>query len=243
VTEEGFVTQESARVTVMHTLLIALLLGEVAAAQSRPGEWITMTPGDFCVTEGRLEKGPGDRLSVNVPKLRAYVSRATASSAEVQFRYVGPTNQEAKLGSGQVRTQFGLKLRAQDPCNLVYVMWRIEPESKLVVSLKRNPSEHTSAQCRNRGYTNIKPRKASPMPRLEAGQSHTLRAEMKDQELRVFVDNKEIWEGDLGSDAARLQGPVGIRTDNAQLEFSYLARRPDGNIPDHGVACKSGDSD
>ena len=37
---------------------------------------------------------------------------------------------------GELRRQFGLKLRAQDACNLVYVMWRIEPASKLVVSIK-----------------------------------------------------------------------------------------------------------
>lgn len=202
-----------------------------------------MNTGDFCVTEGSLEKGPGDRLSVNVPKMRAYVSRATAPSAEIRFRYIGPTTEESKLGSGQVRRQFGLKLRAQDPCNLVYIMWRIEPESKLVVSVKRNPSEHTSAQCGNRGYTNIKPSKLSPVPRLGAGQSHTLRAEMKEQELRVFVDNKEVWDENVGAEAARLQGPVGIRSDNAQLEFSYLARRPAGITPTDMVACKSGDSD
>jgi hypothetical protein len=237
------VTRRSARLPVIHTLLFALLLAGAASAQSRPGEWITMTPADFCVTEGSVEKGPGDRLSVNVPKVRAYVSRATAPSAEVRFRYIGPTKEESKLGSGQVRTQFGLKLRAQDPCNLVYVMWRIEPESKLVVSVKRNPSEHTSAQCGNRGYTNIKPSKVSPVPRLGAGQSHTLRAEMKEQELRVFVDNKEVWDGNIGSDAARRQGPVGIRSDNAQLEFSYLARRPAGITPTYVMACKSGDSD
>ena len=34
------------------------------------------------------------------------------------------------------------KLRAEDACNLVYVMWRIEPQSRLVVSVKRNPGQH-----------------------------------------------------------------------------------------------------
>lgn len=236
-------TQGPGRMPSLRSLLLAFLLVGSASAQSRPGEWLTINAGDFCVTEGRLEKGPGDRVSVDAPKMRAYVTKATAPSAEIHFRYAGPTKEESKLGSGQVRTQFGLKLRAQDPCNLVYVMWRITPESKLAVSVKRNPSEHTSAQCGNRGYTNIKPSKASPVPRLEAGQSHTLRAEMKDQELRVFVDNKEVWNGTIGSDAVHLEGPVGIRSDNAQIEFSYLARRPAGNTPDHRVACKSGDSD
>jgi hypothetical protein len=45
-------------------------------------------------------------------------------------------------------------------------MWRIELESKLVVSATINPGQHTSAQCGNRGYRNIKPRRGAPVPVL-----------------------------------------------------------------------------
>ncbi len=214
-----------------------------SAAQSKPGEWLTIKRDNFCVTEGALEPAAADRLSVNVPKMRAFVTVPTSPSAEIRFRYVGATQNKSALGSGQVRSQFGLKLRAQDPCNLVYVIWRVEPESKLVVSVKRNPSQHTSAQCTNHGYSNVKPAKASPVPHLQPGSSHTLRAEMKNAELRVYLDNKEVWEGDVGADAAALEGPVGIRTDNVHLEFDYLARRPVGASPTHGEGCKAGDSD
>ena len=69
----------------------------------------------------------------------------TVQDAEARFKYLGPTSQEARLGSGESRRQFGLRLRAQDPCNLVYAMWRIEPEPMLVVSVKRNPGMHSSA--------------------------------------------------------------------------------------------------
>ena len=48
-------------------------------------------------------------------------------------------------------------------------MWRIEPESKLVVSVKSNPGQHTSAECGNRGYRNIKPRRSTPVPVLHSG--------------------------------------------------------------------------
>jgi hypothetical protein len=223
-----------------------------ATAQSRPGAWQKITRDELCVTEGSIEKSGNaqdkneDRLQVSVPKMRAYVIEPTAQSAELRFKYLGPTSKEAPLGSGIMRRQFGFKLHAQDPCNLVYAIWRIDsgskpPESKLVVSIKRNPTQHSSAECGNRGYQNIKPRKASPTPRLEAGESHTLRAEMQRDELRVFVDNRPVWEGSVGADAASLEGPIGIRSDNAQVEFELLARKPDGEA--HASACKAGDSD
>ncbi len=177
--------------------------------------------------------------------MRAYVNHWTTQSAELRFTYLGGTSQESKLGSGAIRRQFGLKLHAEDPCNLVYAIWRVvtestPPESKLVVSVKRNPGQHTSAECGNRGYVNIKPRKASAVPGLDSGQSHTLRAEMKNAELRVFVDDQEVWEGDVGPDAAKLDGPVGIRSDNTRLEFELLTREPAGPHPNYVKACPAG---
>lgn len=223
---------------------LAVLLPILSAgfAQSTPG-WLTIKRGDFCVTEGSLDQADADRVSVNVPKMRAYANAATSPSAQIRFRYDGPTKNQSALGSGQVRRQFGLKLRAQDPCNLVYVMWRVEPESRLVVSVKRNPGQHTSAECGNHGYVNIKAAKASAVPALKAGSSHTLRAEMKGTELRVYVDNQEVWDGSVGAEAGALQGPVGIRSDNVRLEFEYLARRPPEGSSQLARNCKKGGSD
>ena len=219
---------------------VVLILLNLTSAQ-KAGEWFTVTRGDLCVTEGTIEKAGKDSMSVDVPKMRTYVTKPSEQSLEVRFHYAGPTSKGSALGSGQMRRQFGLKLRAQDPCNLVYVMWRIDPESKLVVSVKRNPADHTSAQCGNRGYKNIKPRKASAVPHLSPGESHTLRAEMKQQELRVFIDNHEVWNGDIGADAAGLDGTVGLRSDNVRLEFDLKARQSEGRR--QVWPCKSGDSD
>jgi hypothetical protein len=219
---------------------LSLIVLGVAVAPALAAGWLSIGRESLCVTEGSIETGTGDRLLVNVPKMRAYVTAWTSQSAELRFTYLGPTGHEAALGSGKMRRQFGLKLRAQDPCNLVYAIWRIDPESKLVVSVKRNPTQHTSAECGNHGYTNIKPRKASAVPRMKPGESHTLRAEMKNDELRVFADDREVWEGEVGADAARLDGPIGIRSDNARLEFDFKAREYEGNHPDHARACKTG---
>jgi hypothetical protein len=130
----------------------------------------------LCVTEGAIEELPGQRLSVNVPKTRAYVNVLTPQNVEARFTYLGSTGNEARLGSGELRRQFGLKLHAQDACNLVYAMWRIERQSKLVVSVKSNPGQHSSAECGNRGYRNVKPRRGVPVSVLRSGDTHDLRA-------------------------------------------------------------------
>jgi hypothetical protein len=203
----------------------------------------------LCVTEGALEESPGQGfsgnvpLSVNVPKMRAYVNRFTTQTVALNFAYLGPTANESALGSGEIRRQFGLKLRAQDPCNLVYAIWRVEPESRLVVSVKSNPGQRTSAECANRGYRNIKPRRSSPAPLLHPGDTHTLQAEMDADFLRVFADGRVVWEGALGADVLNLNGPVGIRSDNVRLRLRLEAGEPAGAHPDYIVACKSGPSE
>jgi hypothetical protein len=186
----------------------------------------SISKANLCVTEGTIEELPGQRLSVNVAKMRAYVNAYTQQQAEVRFTYLGGTSNEAPLASGEMRRQFGLKLRAQDACNLVYAMWRIEPESKLVVSVKSNPGQHTSAQCGNRGYQNIKPTRSKPVRILNPGDTHTLRAEMNGAELRVFADKSLVWEGSVGPEALTFDGPVGIRSDNARLQIDLETGPP-----------------
>jgi hypothetical protein len=223
-----------------------MLLG-VTFAQSPTSNWREVNPASLCVTEGAIEKAADNRLVVNDPKMRAYVNAWTGQSIEERFTYLGPTSKEEALGSGEMRRQFGVKLRAQDACNLVYAIWRIgseskQPESKLVVSVKRNPNAHTSAECGNRGYENIKPRKSAAVPGLRPGDSHTLRAEMRKEELRVFVDDREVWEGDVAG-AAALAGRVGFRSDNARLEFNLKTGPYEGVHPNYLRACQTSDPD
>jgi hypothetical protein len=205
------------------------------------GGKLTPVPREgLCVTEGAIEELPGQKLSVSVPKMRAYVNVMTPQDVEARFTYLGSTGNEARLGSGELRRQFGLKLHAQDACNLVYAMWRIEPESKLVVSVKSNPGQHSSAECGNRGYRNIKPRRSIPVPVLRSGDTHDLRAEMSGEELKVFADNVLVWGGSVGRDAVALNGPVGVRSDNARLQIELRAELPAGLQRGHGPACRSG---
>lgn len=218
--------------------LTSLIYGIVPAKAPAPA-WFSVSRNSLCVTEGVIKQAEGNHLSVDVPKMRAYVNKWTAQAIESRFTYLGPTAVQSPLASGQIRRQFGLKLRAQDGCNLIYAMWRFEPESKFVVSVKSNPNEHTSAECGNRGYQNIKAKRTSPVPRVHPGETHTVRAEMNAAELAVFVDGTLVWEGNVGPEKISSDGPVGIRSDNARLELEVQARQNDGVHPDYVLGCKS----
>jgi len=199
----------------------------------------TVPRADLCVTEGKIEELPSHRLSVSVPKMRAFLNLNTPQDLEARFAYLGPTGSEVPLGSGAIRRQFGIKLHAQDACNLVYAMWRFDPKSEIVVSVKRNPGQHLSSECGNRGYTNIKPAHTASVAAPAPGQSHTLRAEMDGQEMKVIVDNSLAWEGNTGAEALALHGPVGVRSDNAHLELELRTKRVEGEAP-ASSACRSG---
>ena len=220
--------------------LLILLTVFHAAAAPQAGEKLTPVPrAKLCVTEGVIEALPKDRLSVDVPKMRAFVDEATEQDIQADFTYLGPTEKKSHLGSGATRVQFGLKLHAEDACNLVYAMWRIEPASELVVSLKSNPGQHTSSQCTNHGYQDIKPARSKPVPALHAGDSHRIHAEMNGVNLSVFVDGELVWEGSVPAIALGFKGPVGIRSDNARLRFQLRASEA-APIPRPSVTCRPG---
>ena len=226
------------------TLFLAISLNVFFAAyasRSVDTKLALVSRSGLCITEGSIEELPGGRLSVHVPKMRAYLNQSTPQDVEARFTYLGSTGNEARLGSGELRRQFGLKLHAEDACNLVYAMWRIEPESKLVVSIKSNPGQHTSAECANRWYKNIKPAHSSPVPSLSEGQSHSLHAVMQGQDLKVYADNRLVWQGELGTEATGLQGPVGIRSDNARLELQLFTAHTNNSQQRSGTpGCRSG---
>jgi hypothetical protein len=177
---------------------------------------------------------------VQTPKMRAYVNEPTADGAQLRFTYSGPTATQAALASGASRIQFGLKLHAADACNLIYVMWRIEPESKLVVSIKSNPGQHTSTQCSNHGYQNIKPRSSVSVPRIAAGDSHTLRALLQGEQLRAWVDNQLVWQGAVGALGGGLTGAAGVRSDNARLEFELATDQAVAALAAGAARCRVG---
>ena len=206
---------------------LALLAAFGGAAPTRangPPPGLAPAPKSrFCVTEGALESSAEGRLSVNVAKLRAALAGPGRQEIEARFVYLGPTAEAAPLRSGAIRRQFGLKLRAADGCNLIYAMWRFAPEPALVVSVKTNPGLHASRACGAAGYRNVAPRRQAPVEAPEIGVPHRLAAALDGEALRVRIDGKEVWEGEVGYDALAVDGPVGIRSDNVRLELELFA--------------------
>ena len=193
-------------------------------APTLPTARAQLRPRDFDVPDGKLEKAAGDHLMVSTKEMRATLKSRTQQNVTVKFTYLGPTREIAHLGSGEVRSQFGIKLRAQDTCNIVYVMWHFEPDQRIAVSVKRNPGMRTHAECLDHGYiSNFKPR-VSVLPRpVHPDEPHTLSASMQGSNLTVKAEDSVVWEGDLGPVALEFDGPVGLRSDNARVVFDFLA--------------------
>jgi len=188
---------------------------------------------DLCVTNGAVSMQPGGGLTIDTPSSRAVVrvtpSQAADQVAEIRFRYLGPTQTDKPLASGELRRQIGLKLRARDTCNLIYAMWHIEPDAAVAVSIKRNAGMHTHEQCRAGGYMNFKAQRHGDLPPIRPGETHTLRAELHGTDLTVTADGEVAWQGSLGNEPAALDGPPGFRTDNARFAFEYYADLPTGS--------------
>jgi hypothetical protein len=199
---------------------------------------VAVKRAELCITKGAIEEQDSSRLEVAVPEMRAVVASPTRQVAEAKLTYLGHTTKDKPLASGELRRQFGLKLRAQNGCNLVYVMWRIAPKSELVVSYKSNPGMTTNAECDAHGYHTLTPTHALAVPHLKIGKDHTLRAVIAENKLHVSIDGKVVWEGILAQEALAFDGPVGVRTDNGRFKFQLFASPRSGsgeNPPCHAA--------
>jgi len=214
---------------VVLTQAIIVVLPYAAEDSVIKGFVLPLTPlklSHLRVTSGAIRESPMGLLVVESPSMRAEATMPTSDQAELRFLYLGPTTEVAPLASGELRRQVGLKLRAQDTCNVLYVMWHIEPDQRLAVSVKRNPGKSLHSQCGDRGYTNLQPRTARPLPSLEVGSTHALRAAMREDRLVVFIDQQWVWEGPLSEQALSLHGPVGLRSDNVRFDFELFIAEP-----------------
>lgn len=202
-----------------------VLITRMTSAQP-PTALARVDAGALDVTEGAVRARPGGFTSGSA-KLRA-VAPGFHGAVELRFQYLGPTAETAPLASGEMRRQLGLKLNAQDGCNLVYVMWRIAPVPSLVVQVKENPGQRLHGECGNRGYRTVRPTSARPplalARALAPGEKHTLRAELSGRQLSVWADGALAWAGPVADGPLPFDGPVGLRADNARLDAELWAR-------------------
>jgi hypothetical protein len=210
-----------------YLLMLGLAVFFAVPATSTTEIWQQIMLRDFCVTEGHVTESSPGNFVIQEPRVRAVLGFETPQTAELSFRYLGPTSVLVPLESGIVRTQIGLKLRAEDACNLVYAIWRIAPVSQIVVSIKNNPGQHTFAECQNRGYHNVTPQKSISVAAPKIGNAHSMRAEIVGTQLTVNIDGQLAWEGTLDASAFTFNGPVGFRSDNGQFDAQYFAYQPD----------------
>lgn len=227
------------RTTLLRHGALLCFLAVAASAAPDHSSLIPIHRDKLCITKGAIEED-GSGLQVTVPEMRAVVAYPTRPAAEARVTYLGYTSHDKPLRSGEIRRQFGLKLRAANGCNLIYAMWRIEPKSELVVSTKLNPGQSTNAECGTNGYHTLKPTRSTKAPRLKEGEAHTLRAEIEADKLRVYIDDKLTWEGLLDSAAQKLEGPSGMRSDNGRFKFEFFASEP---VHGEATPCHPADGD
>ncbi len=189
-------------------------------------------PDQLCVTHGALASA-----RIEVPTFRAVAPGHAGDRAAMRFVVHGETAEHRALASGQDRRQLGLKLRAEDGCNLVYVMWRLDPKPQVEVSIKRNEGESTAKQCGARGYTKVKPLLAEAPPVMTDGRAHELRAEITGDLLVAWIDGAPVWRGRLPAAAEELDGPAGVRSDN--LEVDLLGFAVDRRVGSGDATCKA----
>jgi hypothetical protein len=214
--------------------LLAALLGwgcpgagqsQPVALDSHPAESV-LALADFQVQSGSVVPLTPLQLAIRTPMTRAILPRQAAAALELRFVYRGPTGETVPLASGEIRRQIGVELRVRDTCNLVYVMWHIQPTQGVHVAVKSNPSETWNSQCHDRGYVPVAPSFSIPdVGRIEPDQARVLAAEIDDNELRVFIDGALVWSGQLPPEAANLRGPFGVRSDNGQFDLEVVAHR------------------
>jgi hypothetical protein len=212
-------------VTSQLALLSAACAGAVPAARAaeRPGLQPVAVKA-LTVTSGAVLPAEGGGLAIRSPTVRAVAEDRGRDDVEVAFVYRGPSHDAAPLASGELRRQIGLKLRAQDTCNVIYVMWHIAPTTGIHVAVKSNPGVNTQAGCGDGGYRTLAPTWSRPVASpIVPGERRSLRATLERDQLRVTADGESVWTGRLPPEALALEGPVGLRSDNGDFDLVLRA--------------------
>ena len=177
---------------------------------------------------GTISQTKSGYLTVVGPKERAVRTSGKHSQALLRFRYRGPSEKTAPLDSGAVIQQIGLKMRAMNTCNLLYIMWRIKPTEEIYIAIKRNPGKSKYADCGANGYIELGRVPLKPLGITAATQkTHRLGASVTETAGRyageVTIDGRRIWSREIDAKLiSNINGPVGIRSDNGSFIFKLF---------------------
>lgn len=199
-------------------VLACVLSARVAVAADRYGieNWRVISGQMTPVGNSQVRVEGSTRLS----------AETSSDDVTLDFTYLGPSQRTEPLASGELRRQIGLRLRAPDVCNVINVMWWIEPAPTIQVTVKRNPGLSTHAECLDHGYSVVAPEAKAVVatPRIVPGMRHRLRGRLTGRRLEVWADRRLVWAGVLPAAAIGLRGPAGLRTDNGDFVVSATLR-------------------
>ncbi len=220
-------TASTATISTTQPLSLALAPALARAIASPLGTGVSvkwLAAGELCSTSGMID-GQAQHFSVTDDETRAVAAtNGDGQAAVVKFTYNGPTTRQQLLADGTPRIQIGVKLRSQDTCNSIYIMWHLVPDTKIWVQVKNNPGQTTHAQCSDRGYSTY--RSSIPWPPsvkpIVRGEQRIMAAQLAASgELQVIIDGVLAWKGSLPMNKIQFKGPAGVRTDNAQFSFDF----------------------
>ena len=218
--------------TISVVIVLAFLARPTIAGPGSPAQALPI-----CLSAGEAHRQDG-RLLIEAPITRAVVPNADGDRGGVEVELLGLTPKQVPAASGRVLQQVGLRLRMQDACNGIYVMWPLGDSPRIRVMVKHNEGQSRFAECGARGYKIMRPETASDIAPLTVGQPRRLEAALRDDELTVMVDGRIGWKGHVSTDATRLPGYAGFRTDNARVRLSWIGPLPSGSASDNANAAR-----
>jgi len=155
-------------------------------------------------------------LSISHPSVRAIVEGSEGHELWMSYKYNGPTEDKIPLKSGQYRHQVGIKLQALDGDNVLYAMWRWEPDSPRIWTTTKVNGQYIPPTST---YLNV------DVPAPTPGERYIMSARQDGRIIRVWWQGVIAWVGEIAESAMLIRGPAGIRTDNASIgELSLLHR-------------------
>lgn len=206
----------SIKATLALMLALSACTDSAPEVEAAPEYDAALTASSFTATDGTVSVE--SMLWTSSPSMRGAYTTGQDDTV-VMFEYLGDTATLIPLSDGTYRRQVCAQVLKQDPCNVLYACWR---NTGLVqVSMKSNPTQHTSSECGDGGYTTVG---QFTGPALTSSETlvHSLHLTLNSGHttLTTQVDATTPVQHSLPSSTTALTSTVfGLRSDNSVLRF------------------------